>query len=47
VFLTDRTPCLSDAKKHVHAARAEDLPILIMPFEHDGPGPALPKRKTR
>lgn len=47
MFLTDRAPDLSAAKRHVRSARAEDLPILILGIEHDGPGAALPKRRTR
>lgn len=46
-FLTDRGPSLSDAIRHVHEARAEDLPLLIIALEHDGPGPALPKQRKR
>jgi len=45
-FLVDRAPSLSAATRHVTSARAEDLPILILPFKHDGPGAALPKRRT-
>jgi hypothetical protein len=47
VFLTDRAPDVSSARRHVHAARAEDLPILLLAIQHDGPGPALAKRRTR
>jgi hypothetical protein len=48
-FLTDRGPSFSDAKRHVSEARAEDLPLLVIALEHDGPGPPLPKqeKKTR
>ncbi len=45
VFLTDRGPCMSDAKRHVIEARAEDLPLLLIALHHDGPGPALAKQK--
>jgi len=47
VFLTDRGPAISDAKKHVSEARAEDLPLLLMAVEHDGPGPALAKQEKK
>jgi hypothetical protein len=47
VFLTDRAPCLSDAKRHVEVARATDLPLLLIGLTHDGPGEALPKRYKR
>jgi hypothetical protein len=46
-FLTDRAPCLSDAKRHVDGARATDLPLLLIGITHDGPGDALPKRYKR
>lgn len=46
-FLTDRAPCLSDAKRHVDVARATDLPLLLIGLLHDGPGQALPKRYKR
>lgn len=43
-FLTDRTPNLSTALRHVQ--RAKDLPIQIIAFRHDGAGSALPKIRT-
>lgn len=46
-FLTDRAPCLSDAKRHMEMARATDLPILLIGLLHDGPGPALVKRTRK
>jgi hypothetical protein len=47
VFLTDRGPKMADAKRHVRAARADDLPLLLIALEHDGPGPALAKQLKR
>ena len=44
-FLTDRTPNLSTAVKHVEH-RAKDLPIRIVAFVHDGVGEALSKMRT-
>lgn len=44
VFLTDRGPKMADAKRHVREARADDLPLLLIALEHDGPGPALAKQ---
>jgi len=44
-FLTDRTPNLATAVKHVES-RAKNLPIRILAFRHDGIGPALPKMRT-
>lgn len=46
-FLTDRAPCLSDAKRHVDMARATDMPLLLIGLTHDGPGSALLKRSKR
>jgi len=40
-FLTDRAPCMSDAKKHANAARLEDSSLVLFGIEHDGAGPAL------
>ena len=47
VFLTDRGPRMADAKRHVRAARADDLPIVLIAIEHDGSGPALAKQAKR
>lgn len=47
VYLTDRGPKLADAVRAVERSRATDLPLIILALEHDGPGPALPKRRTR
>lgn len=46
-FLTDRGPSFSDATRAIERARAQDLPLIVVALEHDGPGPALPKRRTR
>ncbi|MGA3053297.1 MAG: hypothetical protein ABSD63_03740 [Candidatus Korobacteraceae bacterium] len=46
-FLTDRGPCISDAKKHAKAARLEDSPLILLAIEHDGPGPFLAKQAKR
>jgi hypothetical protein len=47
VFLTDRGPKMADAKRHVEAARAEDLPLILIAIEHDGAGSALPKQHKK
>lgn len=44
-FLTDRTPNLATARKHVED-RASDMPIRIIAFGHDGAGPPLEKART-
>lgn len=44
-FLTDRTPNLATAVKHVEH-RANDLPIRIIAFRHDGVGGPLVKMRT-
>ncbi len=46
-FLTDRAPCMSDAKKHAKAARLEDSPLILFAIEHDGPGEPLAKQTKR
>ncbi|HTW67018.1 MAG TPA: hypothetical protein VME17_20505 [Bryobacteraceae bacterium] len=43
-FLTDRAPCMSDAKKHARAARLEDSSLVLFGIEHDGPGAPLAKQ---
>lgn len=47
VFLTDRGPSISDAKRHVQEARAGDLPLLLIALEHDGPGEPLAKQEKK
>lgn len=44
-FLTDRTPNLATAIKHVEH-QASDLPIRLVAFSHAGIGNALPKMRT-
>ncbi|MBA3976058.1 MAG: hypothetical protein C0504_17770 [Candidatus Solibacter sp.] len=44
-FLTDRGPCMSDAKKHANTARLEDSPLILFAIEHDSAGPALAKQQ--
>jgi len=46
-FLTDRAPCMSDAKRHVEAARLGDSSLVLFAIEHDGPGPPLAKQPKR
>ena len=46
-YLTDRAPKYSDALTAVSRARAEHLPLIVLAVEHDGPGEALEKRRTR
>ncbi len=46
-YLTDRAPRFSDAIVAVERARAEDMPLSVLAIHHDGPGDALPKRRTR
>ncbi len=43
-FLTHRVARLSEAKRHIEMARAEDMPFVLIAIEHDGPGPALKKQ---
>ena len=46
-FLTDRVARLSEAKRHIEMARAEDMPFVLIAIEHDGPGPARPKQPKK
>jgi hypothetical protein len=46
-FLTDRAPCMSDAKKHAKAARLEDSSLVLLGIEHDGAGPPLAKQAKK
>jgi hypothetical protein len=45
-FLTDRAPQLKDAERHIKHG-FELFPLLVLGVQHDGAGPALPKRTTR
>ena len=47
-FLTDRTPSYSDAVRYVEVEfkEATTFPIVIVGIEHDGPGKAMPKKRT-
>lgn len=47
IYIENRTPRFTDAVRAVERSRATDLPLIILALEHDGPGPALPKRRTR
>jgi len=46
-YLTDRAPCMSDAKKHAKAARLEDSSLVLLGIEHDGAGPPLAKQAKK
>jgi hypothetical protein len=46
-FLTDRGPKMSDARRHVEEARAQDLPLVLIAVQHDGPGPPLAKQAKK
>jgi len=45
-YLPDRTPSISYAKRVIREQDADRLPILLVEFEHDGPGPSLGKKIT-
>jgi hypothetical protein len=38
---------MAGARRHVREARADNLPLLLIALEHDGPGPALAKQAKR
>ena len=44
-FLTDRTPNLATAIKHIQST-APNATLQVIAFRHDGIGPALPKVRT-
>ena len=46
-YLTDRGPRLADARRMIREARVEDLPLLVLAVEHDGPGAPLAKQLKR
>jgi hypothetical protein len=46
-FLTDRVAKLSEAMRRIQMGRFEDMPFVLIAFEHDGPGPALVKMKYK
>lgn len=47
-YLTDRCPSLRETVNALeHSMRGQNLPIVVIAIEHDGPGAALPKRKRR
>ena len=47
VFLTDRVEGITQVKRYLTQMRADDLPLLVIAIEHDGPGAALPKQPKR
>lgn len=46
-FLTDRGPNRSETERHLKFAKVDDIPIVLVVIEHDGPGPSLPKQYKR
>lgn len=46
-YLTDRVEGIGQVRKYVRSLNAEDLPLLLVAIEHDGPGPAIPKQRKR
>ena len=47
MFLTDRVAKLSEAMRHIKMGRFEDMPFVLIAFEHDGPGEPLVKMKCK
>lgn len=45
-YLTDRTPNFRTALRHIVNGKAEDLPIQIVAFRHNGVGDAIAKMRT-
>lgn len=46
-FATDRGPSITAGKRVVDEMNANALPLILIAIEHDGPGPALAKERTR
>ena len=47
-YLTDRVEGVTQVRKYLKQMKAdEDLPLLVVAIEHDGPGLALPKQRKR
>ncbi len=46
-FLTDRCPTLRETTNAIENLRSQYLPLVVLAVEHDGPGPALPKKKKK
>jgi hypothetical protein len=46
-FLTDRCPSLRETTNAIERSRNEHLPLVVLAIEHDGPGPALPKKRKK
>jgi len=46
-LLTDRTPKLSDARRHIKITHADEIPLILLAIAHDGFGPALPKQAKK
>jgi hypothetical protein len=44
-YLTDRVAKLSEAMRHIKMGRFEDMPFVLIAFDHDGPGPRLAKMR--
>ena len=47
VFLTDRVEGITQVRRYLTQMRADDLPLLVIAIEHDGPGSALPKQPKK
>lgn len=45
--LTDDVATYRDAVRSIQRAGASHYPVAVLALEHDGPGPALTKRRTR
>jgi len=46
-FLTDRCPTLRETTSAIDELRSQHLPLVVLAIEHDGPGPALPKKRKK
>ena len=46
-YATDRGPSISAGMRVVREMKVDELPLLLIAIEHDGPGPALAKQEKK
>jgi len=46
-YSTDRGPNISTAIRIVREMKVDELPLLLIGIEHDGPGPPLAKQPKK
>jgi hypothetical protein len=46
IAMLERTP-LRETTSAIDELRSQHLPLVVLAIEHDGPGPALPKKRKK